>query len=246
MPLKLISVNIEYDKHFDTVLPFLQREQPDVVCVQEVFFADLPLLQQTLGMNFLFFPCVNMNVQTKYRMPPRGIGGVAIFTKIPFITTALVPYAGNSAKLDSWGQPNDGVRAVIVVTVEKDSASYTVATTHFTWTPDGEASELQRTDARKLKQILSNFPELILTGDMNSPRGGELFTTLGEGMIDVIPPEVTTTIDPDLHYSGGLELVVDALFLSDVYHAKSVQVVSGVSDHKAIVAEVTWKDTTTF
>ena len=167
MSLKLISINIEYDKHFDTVLPFLQREQPDVVCVQEVFFADVPLLQQATGMNFLFFPCVNITAQARFCMEPRGIGGVAIFTRIPFAKTALIPYSDNSVLVEPWAQPSDSVRAVIVATVEKDSTIYTVATTHFTWTPDGKASELQRTDARKLKQILSDYLDLNWNSTMN-------------------------------------------------------------------------------
>jgi exonuclease III len=32
--MKLININIEGDKHFDTVIPFLEKEKPDVLCLQ--------------------------------------------------------------------------------------------------------------------------------------------------------------------------------------------------------------------
>ncbi len=39
--MKLININIEGDKHFDRVIPFIERELPDVLCLQEVFKGDL-------------------------------------------------------------------------------------------------------------------------------------------------------------------------------------------------------------
>ncbi len=40
--MKLISINIEINRHYDTVLNFLKKEKPDVVCLQEVLEDDLP------------------------------------------------------------------------------------------------------------------------------------------------------------------------------------------------------------
>lgn len=238
MALKLISINIEYDKHFDTVLPFLQREQPDVVCVQELFWADVPKLQAAINMGFVYFPFTRMEQETKYKIAARGIGGVALFSKVPLQQAQLLPYHGGFDHLPIFGKPNDELRGLIVAKVEKDGVIFTIATTHFTWSPDGKPNPEQRADAARLTEQLEQFPDVILTGDMNTPRGGEIFAELGSGLQDAVPSEVTTTIDPQLHYSGGLDLVVDVLFLSNAYQARSVQVVGGVSDHKAIVAEI--------
>ena len=34
--MKLISLNIELNRHHDLVLPFLKKEKPDVICLQEL------------------------------------------------------------------------------------------------------------------------------------------------------------------------------------------------------------------
>ncbi len=238
MSLKLVSINIEYDKHFDTVLPFLRLEQPDIVCVQELFLVDIPRLQEELNMGFLFFPCTRMEAETQYNIAPRGIGGFAMFSRLPFVQAKLQAYSGDPGQIKTFGKPNDEIRGVIAAEYRKGSDVYTIATTHFTWTPKGEPNEAQRTDVVSIKHIIDLYPEVIFTGDMNAPRGGEIFARLSEGLTDAIPPEIVTTIDPKFHYSGGLDLVVDALFLSKHYHADTVRVVGGVSDHKAVVTEI--------
>ncbi len=238
MSLKLISLNIEHDKHFDRFLPFLETEQPDVVCFQELFLLDIPLIQQQLQMNFMFVPKHIFDQETKYKISQRGIAGVGIFTRLPYRSGQVEPYGGDSSRLASFHQPLDSTHSLLSMVVEKAGATYCVATTHFTWSPNGLPNPEQRQHAQKFKQVLQSFPELILCGDMNAPRGGEIFKQLGDGFVDAIPPEVTTTLDSEFHYAGPLELVVDVLFHTKQYHAKSVQVIGGVSDHKAVVAVI--------
>jgi len=48
--LKLISLNIEKDRHFDLILPFLKKHQPDVILLQEVFSKDIPKIEEALQM----------------------------------------------------------------------------------------------------------------------------------------------------------------------------------------------------
>ena len=48
--LKLISLNIEGDKHIPQVLAFFKREQPEIICLQEVFLPDFKMFKKELGM----------------------------------------------------------------------------------------------------------------------------------------------------------------------------------------------------
>lgn len=80
--MKLLNLNIEGNLHFSTVLPRLCREQPEVVCLQEVFEIDLPLLEKTLGMKAIFLPTLNIVEKNPYRVSPRGYSGLAIFTSL--------------------------------------------------------------------------------------------------------------------------------------------------------------------
>jgi hypothetical protein len=47
--MKVISLNIEGNKHYELVLPFLHTENPDVICLQEV-------LEDDVNMFFSEFP----------------------------------------------------------------------------------------------------------------------------------------------------------------------------------------------
>ena len=53
--MKLISLNIEGDKHLDDkILPFFDKEKPDVLCLQEVFAKDIQKICQRTGLEKYF------------------------------------------------------------------------------------------------------------------------------------------------------------------------------------------------
>ena len=77
MPIKLITLNIEGDKHFNSVLPFLQEQNADVVCLQEVFELDLDLFIDALGGHITFTPLTDMSATGQTMHAHRGIWGIA-------------------------------------------------------------------------------------------------------------------------------------------------------------------------
>lgn len=116
--------------------------------------------------------------------------------------------------------------------------TFRIGTTHFTWTPDGEADEVQRTDIESLFAVLEKQGDIIFTGDFNAPRGKEIFSRLAERYHDNVPSEYTTSIDSTLHRAGDLPHMVDGIFSTSGYAVQNVRMVCGVSDHCALVAEV--------
>lgn len=240
MSLKLVSVNIESHKHLDKVMALLHAEQPDVVCLQEVFEVDLPFFTDGLHMTAHFVPLVDIQERSRYQFDPLGIWGVALLTKLPhqdFHSQYYVKHEDNVPVFID-GEPNSVDRAVIWNTVTKDEVEFTVATTHFTWSEEGSATELQAQNLADLLKILEPLPDLILCGDFNAPRGNATFQTLAERYTDNIPPEYTSSLDPVLHRVGHVQLMVDGLFTTPAYRAQNVKLVTGVSDHQAIVAEI--------
>jgi endonuclease/exonuclease/phosphatase family metal-dependent hydrolase len=133
---------------------------------------------------------------------------------------------------------------VLFSTVAKDDIPYRIATTHFTWSEKGRATDTQREHLHSLLSALETEKELVLCGDFNMPRGGELFSTLAERYKDTIPPEYVTSIDVSLHRNrldDPEELsqkMVDGLFTTPEYLAQNVRLVSGLSDHMAITATI--------
>lgn len=242
--MKLISVNIDLKRQLTTVWPFLKQEKADIVCLQEVHKEDLKELAKELEMEPVFgqMSSIGRNV---YLEPPFSPYGVGMLSALPIQDIQMSYYRGTEeeakTKLFS-GNSKDDAHPLLHITVQKEDKAFTIGTTHFTWSPDGKADDAQRRDIENLLSILEGIPELILCGDFNAPRGGEIFDAIAQEYTDNIPAEYTTSIDTDLHRDGEKmrhkSLMVDGLFTTRRYECSSVRLVNGVSDHCAIVAEI--------
>ena len=248
--LKLISVNIEMDMHHDTAIPFLQKENADIVCVQEIFKQDIGMYEEALGMKSYFEPMA-YTMSYKFGGKQDKIYGVAIFTK----HKAEVHFSnivGNEKEIPLLMMPKDrekerdnSRRVVLWVDINILNNAYRVATTHFTWTPPPGISTLyQKEDARKLIQILDqDLKEFIIVGDFNAPRGKETFQMFAEKYKDNIPLEYNSSLDLKLHRSleirsGERSNMVDGLFTTPEYKVIDCKLIDSVSDHKAVVANI--------
>ena len=65
-----------------------------------------------------------------------------------------------------------------------------------------------------------------------------MFARIAKKYKDNIPPHYVTSLDRKLHRAGHLELMVDGLFSTSEYLLDHVELRSGVSDHCAIIAEL--------
>lgn len=238
MELTIVTLNIEGDKHLPEVTRFIQNTKPDVACLQEVFDDDDKQFTTNLKLKGKFLPTVYVDVPGKPGFQKRGVFGVAILSKLPGIFGGSY-YFRQREKLPLYhGRPNAGHRVLLWENIDNH---LTVATTHFTWSKGGRATEKQRQELNKLITLLGEVKPDILCGDFNAPRGKEIWTKLSKQLVDNIPPQVTSTIDPRLHYTKGLNIVVDGFFTSHKSRVRvtSLKLVSGVSDHQAIVATIT-------
>lgn len=238
MGLKIATLNIEGHHHLDRFLPFLRATKPDVVCLQEVFASDLERIATVLAMEPLYAPMMTVETENKYKIDPLGEWGVALFTALTQTEPEREYYRKIGVRLPVFsGNPNDPWRVFLSTTLEKEGELFRVATTHFTWSQAGKPTDEQRQDFISLKQCYERHEKLVLCGDFNAPRGSELWASFMSDFADGVPQDITTTLDPLLHYAAPLELVVDGFF-SKGYTVSDVTVVPGVSDHCAIVGQV--------
>jgi len=242
MSIKLISLNIEGNKHLeDRVLPFLLERKPEVVTLQEVFLSDVPKIEEALGMNGIFIPMADVNYENEH-LPARGLWGILHLTKLNVVEASYHYYYGVEDEIPKFfanQDPNSMNRVLVWQVVEKEGKFYRFATTHFTWSKDGLTIDLQKQAYQSMNEILKTFPDVVLTGDFNAPRGREIFTNLSQTYTDNIPQDLTTTIDNNLHKAkANIQFVVDGCFTSGEYTASEVEVVDGVSDHMAVVATI--------
>ncbi len=239
MSIKVISVNIEGDNHFDTVFAFIERENPDVVCMQEVYEVDLPLFCTRLSPTYRYLPLSTVSAPNPFRKAQKGAEGVVIFSKLPIHDSGSFYYESepiDTTILDS--RPEGSRRGLVWIDIEVGGKIYRIATTHFTWSWKGEVTTLQKADLGNLMRELEAVKPTLLCGDFNTPRGSEIFDHLATVFTDMIPPTVTTTIDQNLHRVSGIQFVVDGFFVAPGYTASNVRVLDGVSDHCALVGEL--------
>lgn len=237
MSLKLVTLNIEGHRHLDRWPAKILLEKPDVVCMQEVFAPDMLYIENTLGMKGNFAPMLKVNQKNKYGINPLGTWGLGFFTNLDHTQVENQYYAGTEV-VREFVDPLDASRLVLSSTVTKDGQPFIIGTTHFTWSGKGEPTDQQRQDFEELKKVIGDFDELILCGDFNVPRGGEIFGEFEKLLQDNLPKNIITTIDHDLHYAGKIDLVVDTIFSTPQYKLSNVHTLSGVSDHLGIVGEI--------
>lgn len=239
--MKLLSCNIEGNRHLEArILPLLRRERAEVVCLQEVFAADLPLLEVAAGLPSIFVPQAQVTKANPH-LPPRGEWGLAILAADVSEWQADF-YTGEAASVPEFfanDDPNSMNRALLSARVRVAGEVFQVATTHFTWSSEGIVNAEQRRAYARLLPLLEGYEELLFCGDLNTPRGYELWSDLAARYQDNIPAAIDTTVDKNLHKSGlDIRLVIDALFSSPHYQVEQVRILPDTSDHMAVVAEV--------
>lgn len=241
MPLKLISLNIQGSYHFDKWIPFILKEKPDVLCLQEVFQKDFEMIKKKLGMSGKLFLTSNKTVKSVKKInevlarantQPGGLEGVAILTNLPCtIEGYFYVGEGKVPEFDLFAQKD---RVLVYTTVEKDDTKFSIATTHFTWSVNGSYDDNQMNALKSLLEF--DFSDIIFCGDLNAPRGGEVYKQLVRHFKDNIPEDIDSTLDSKIHRKTDLKLVVDYIFTTPNYKVEEIKVVEGVSDHKAVVA----------
>lgn len=243
--LKLVHINIERSKHLALVIPFLLGEGPDIVCMHELMERDFAQVERELGMKGTYAPMAWHPAENN-----EGITGSAIFTRHSASVAVRYYHKGpEPLPHHTPGVPDTIANVLMVCDIDKEGVSYRIATTHFTWSTQGEATDLQRENLKKLLPLLAEKGELVLTGDFNAPRGGEIFAAIEAHYKDNIPPEYVSSLDPAIHRAGarlaadakemGLPgYMVDGVFSTPGYTVSNVKMVLGVSDHCAVVATI--------
>ncbi len=233
-----------------------ERDAPDVMCIQDLPFDGLPLLERWPHVTFA--PMTNHYINGE-----RAVVGIAIasryfMTGIKHYTTwgdgLLKDLRGiNEHNQRHLGAESDKLvemtedRVLICARVTKDR-EYDIATTHGMWVRDGVVNDVQRSSTAKLVGYLRHEGYarngLVFAADMNMSHGGEIYNMLTGVMKDCMPADIETTLDPDHPYSKrGGKVVTDCIMThpaprSDPYRVSDVGLVAGVSDHQALIATV--------
>jgi endonuclease/exonuclease/phosphatase family metal-dependent hydrolase len=247
--IRLVSLNVERSKHMELVLPFLKAAHADVVCLVELMEHDIEPIRAAAGEHFLFEPMCRV----EYPGEKPGIQGIGIFSRTPLENARALYYRGDRAVLKTYHHETRHAtnrHMLLAAEVRSGGEAYRIGTTHFPVTPRGFADEHQRHDAAALLDILKSQGEIIFCGDLNAPRGDEIYKQLAAELKDNVPPEYTMSLDIKFHRAGAEALaesaramglpgqMVDYIFSTPGYAVSDVEMIGGLSDHKALVANV--------
>jgi exonuclease III len=243
MTVKLLTLNVQGNKNWSRIFPLLKKENPEVICLQELFYSDFERIKEITKMKG-YFSAMGYIDNSKYdpfKTKTDGLLGIGLISNLKSRNINEKYYMGNkSFPLIISGYHWD--RALLYADVLKGEENYIIGTTHFEWTPDGNPNETQREAFHNLERILNNSDDFILAGDFNAPKNGEIYNKfLKSGFKDNLPEDITSTIDSKYHKNSNLSLIVDNIFSKGKYEVSNVRVVGGVSDHKAIIGEVSVK-----
>lgn len=235
--MQLVSINVEGERHIATVTAFLAQQDPDVICLQE---CPQSLADYLRGQDYH----VTFETLTIRERDARKYNeGILVATRQPHISEVVYYYREHAHPVvfKKSAFRNTNIKAVIFVEV----AQLCIATTHFTWTPNGAVpNAYQKQDIKTLMSYLDSKPPHIICGDFNIPRGyNELYDTyLAPRYIDEIPSTYLSSLDPTLHRLGTEEdkqhvftdFMVDYIFARSPLRVRDVSLTFGVSDHAAV------------
>lgn len=246
--MKLVSLNIEGLKHLDRVLPFIRREEPDILGLQEVPESVVREVE-ALGYDVRFAPMV-VRTHGEALLPEGVLYGVRTETaklldvRIHYLIQPQGTFQDFNPEEEYFGVNNACIFGNIAVNGEE----YTIGITHFAWTKHGPVpSSAQHRAMEKLLAIIPAEGPHILCGDFNIPRDqNPLYGTLTEHYTDAVPRSYASSMDPTLHKLAGVKelkemftsFMVDYVFTQPPYRAENVRLEFDLSDHAGVIADI--------
>lgn len=166
--VRVVTYNVQWAKHIDRAIHVLQNREPltnaDIVVLQEMDPEGTRRIADALGMQWVYYPAVIH--------PKRGLDfGNAVLSRWPIV-------ADRKLILPHIGGMRHSQRIATAVTILIDSVPVRVYSAHL-GTPTEIRPAKRRDQARTILEDASNYPLVIVAGDMNSHGIGNEFVTQG-------------------------------------------------------------------
>ncbi len=249
MQVKILCLNIfEGGLLWQAIETFVKRENPDILCLQEVFNGDarqptnyhsIERLKTLLPEYFSYYSPELLEIA------PMGQGdtGNAIYSRFPISEEKTVFLHEEYRKLlrprreDDFSHYPKNLQSV-VVTIEGKPLH--VCNMHGIWGLDGaDTKERLRMSKLILKEIKGKKP-LVLMGDFNIKPDTKTIEAIESKLVNVFKGLLTTSFNMEHKKNPGYATaVVDMFFASDDVKILSKSVPSDdVSDHRPLLVKI--------
>lgn len=249
MGMKIMQINIWAGRMARGLVRYIEKEQPDIICMQEVFGADfsvptpdrmfdiLSRLKEASGLEHEYFSR-RYSIDVIGKTAPYGN---AILSRFPFVSTRVAQIENEI--IEHMDTP-DEVRNIInvqIVTVNIDGEIWTIANHHghHEYDPDGNDDSVAA--MRRVADELQNVEgPLVLCGDLNVRPKSPAMRVFDNWLDDiVVHSDARTTL---ARINVDRDIVCDHLLINDKVVVKSFKVDNVIiSDHYPLVAELETK-----
>lgn len=243
--MKLIQLNIWQGRILRHVTHFLEKEQPDIVCLQEVYstpdpvrwwdsFSALEAMQRSLPyMQWFFAPLYSFEVQGR-----KVTAGNAIGSRFPISQQKVMFTTGHFTDVNE--DPISNVRNVQTCQLElKDGKTLSVANHHAYWDKNPAGTPDSVRCMQQVKEAVDQLPvPKVLCGDMNVRPESETMQLFKGSLANLTEiHKLTTTLtqvgaafDRDNIVPCDHVLISPEISVQKFYASEKI-----ISDHKALV-----------
>jgi len=263
MKISCLHVNIERSKHINLIDRLLSEKRPEIICLSEVIDTDLEKFAKDHDYHYAFGSEISYANGSNQGVAILSKHNIIETNMLRYDenNTTTPPVISFIERHDTKDRPEFRFHyhsVLLVATINKDDQQLTIATAHFpiadhsTYGDDhDEDHSLDETeDIHDINYVRGYFDRLmtlirhlssplIFTSDLNNPRGEYMYDALAHELFDQVPQDITTTMDPKIHRVKNIQLVVDTIMTSPDISCSNFEVIDGVSDHKALLAELT-------
>ncbi len=249
MKIKILSLNLlEGGIYWNNITTFIKRENPDVLCLQEVFNGDTkqPSNFQTITRLGTLLPLYRSYFSPAlFEIWPHGQGdqGNAIFSRFPIMEKKTISLHGVYKRLIRPEEENDFSHYPKIlqrVTIPINDKNLHVFNVHGIWGKDGRDTPERIRMSNNIVSEVKNKQLALLMGDFNIQPNTRTIAQIEKYMTNVFKGEFVTTFNMNHKTNPGYATaVVDMFFASpDVVVVSKSSPLDDVSDHRPLIVTI--------
>lgn len=244
--MKIMQLNIWAGRMARGLIRYIEKEQPDVICMQEVFNADFAVptpdrmfdifsrLKEVSGLQYDYFS-MRYSVDVIGRTAPYGN---AILSRFPIKSAQTIQIEKNvlehvTAESDIYNATN-----LQIVTIDVDGQVWTIANHHGHHDLDPAGNEESVAAMQRVADSLRDIQgPLVLCGDLNVWPESPAMRVFDGWLDDIVAQSGATSTLARINVDR--DVVCDHILVNDNVMVKSFKVDEVIiSDHYPLVAEL--------
>ena len=244
--MKLLQLNIWAGRLLNPILKLVEEEQPDILCLQEVYsssdtmlkvnggmYSSLELIKQKAGHDHSFLsPTFSLNLSNH-----KLYFGNAVISRFPLANTKEVFVCSEYAAEIDLTQREPNIRNLQIVTAQIDGESLVIANHHGYWDRDPLGNQTSIDCMQKVADALKPVQgPLVLAGDLNLKPPSPAMRVF-DGFLEDLTATYNVKSTLSLVSPYG-DVACDHILVSPQIKVNGFRVAEAiVSDHKALILD---------